>query len=138
MTPRTPHNHRRSSLTGSFSPEYNSWRGMIQRCTNPKHVKYANYGGRGITITPRWQGQDGFIHFLEDMGPRPAGKTLDRRDANLNYEKDNCVWSDLSTQNKNQRRWFRQKSEALFPESGVVGSDDQEDGKEQGGTDFDF
>lgn len=73
---------------------------MRARCLNPHHAKYANYGGRGITICARW---DSFGAFIADMGARPYGYTLDRLDSNGIYEPDNCRWADASTQNKNRR-----------------------------------
>lgn len=83
------------------SPEYLSWKGMIQRCTNPKHTSYEYYGARGITICQRWR--DSFEAFLVDMGSRPEGKTLDRIDNDGNYEPGNCRWATASEQNSNQR-----------------------------------
>ncbi|WP_199570603.1 hypothetical protein [Streptomyces murinus] len=82
------------------SPLYASWAQMIQRCTNPDHKQWANYGGRGITVCERWLD---FPNFLADMGERPAGLTLDRIDNNRSYEPGNCRWADVSTQNSNRR-----------------------------------
>src|SRR5262245_16393376 len=65
------------------SPTFNSWDNMVQRCTNPKRKEWKNYGGRGITVCERWLS---FENFLADMGERPAGKTLDRKNNNGNYE----------------------------------------------------
>jgi hypothetical protein len=85
-----------------FAPEYYSWYSMKTRCGNPNHADYPNYGGRGITYDPRWEY---FLAFYEDMGPRPTdGKyTLERRDNNKGYSKDNCVWLPKSQQTRNQR-----------------------------------
>jgi hypothetical protein len=74
----------------SHTPEYNTWRGMIERCTNANHKNWADYGGRGITVCDRWRHDDevgtGFGRFLEDMGPRPHPRaTLDRLDTNAGY-----------------------------------------------------
>ncbi|MFJ3274141.1 hypothetical protein [Streptomyces sp. NPDC086776] len=79
---------------------YATWAQMIQRCTNPAHKQWADYGGRGITVCERWRD---FANFLTDMGERPAGLTLDRIDNNRGYEPDNCRWTDVSTQNFNRR-----------------------------------
>jgi hypothetical protein len=73
---------------------------MIQRCTNQKHRRFADYGGRGITVCPAWWT---FTSFLTDMGERPEGTTLDRVDVNGNYEPGNCRWATTSEQNKNRR-----------------------------------
>lgn len=71
---------------------------MRERCLNPKHIWYENYGGRGIKVCKRW---DLFINFLEDMGERPEGMTLDRVDSNKNYTKNNCKWSTAEEQQNN-------------------------------------
>lgn len=75
------------------SPEYTTYHGMVQRCTNPDSNGYENYGGRGVLISPRWLGEGGFKNFLEDMGRRPSKQhTLERKDnENGHYEKDNCI-----------------------------------------------
>jgi hypothetical protein len=84
-------------------PEYRSWKGMIARCTNQKHISYRGYGGRGITVCDRWQygenGKSGIECFYEDMPPHPgAGYSLDRIDNDGSYNKSNCKWSTRSEQ----------------------------------------
>src|SRR5882672_9950455 len=79
----------------------NYWSAMIARCYNPKHKKYQYYGGRGITVCIRWREE--FFNFLDDMGKRPEGMTLDRIENNGNYEKINCKWSTNLEQQKNKR-----------------------------------
>jgi hypothetical protein len=89
------------------SAEYNSWSQMRGRCVSKKHHAYDNYGGRGIRVCERWsfpRGK-GFRNFLADMGPRPAGKTLDRIDPQGHYEPTNCRWADAMVQANNQRRF---------------------------------
>jgi hypothetical protein len=76
---------------------------MTHRCLNPKNHAYEDYGGRGIKVCERWQGRQGFLNFLDDMGRRPEGKTLDRKNVMGNYEPGNCQWADAKTQVANRR-----------------------------------
>lgn len=93
------HGHARGS--GS-SPEYMSWQSMIDRTTNPNHLSYKHYGGRGISVDPSWRD---FRNFLADMGPRPSlNHSLDRIDNNLGYSKSNCRWATQKAQMSNTRR----------------------------------
>lgn len=86
---------------GKVHPMYRTWANMWQRCTNPKNTRYADYGGRGITVCKRWAL---FENFLEDMGLPPAGCTLDRKNNDGNYNKRNCRWADALIQARNSRR----------------------------------
>jgi len=73
---------------------------MRQRCENPRATHYENYGGRGIRVCARWQK---FENFLKDMGERPKGMTLDRRDNGGDYNKANCRWTTCKKQMRNSR-----------------------------------
>jgi hypothetical protein len=88
---------------GEILPEYNAWRGMKNRCYNPKEKWFDNYGGRGITVCPAWIND--FSAFFEHIGPRPGpGYTVDRIRVNGNYEPGNVRWATVREQNLNQRR----------------------------------
>lgn len=74
---------------------------MIGRCYDKRTNGWDRYGGRGITVCQRWR--ESFASFLADMGERPAGKTLDRRETNGNYEPGNCRWATYKEQRHNRR-----------------------------------
>jgi hypothetical protein len=91
------HGHKRHGVGTST---YNIWQGMVARCRSPKSKDYARYGGRGITVCESWFS---FPNFLADMGERPTGLTLDRRDNNAGYNKENCRWATQQEQDANKR-----------------------------------
>lgn len=94
----------RDGRTKEHKLTWNSWRAMKSRCLDKKYRRYGRYGGRGISITPRWLGKDGFSNFLKDMGERTEGMSLDRIDNNGDYEPSNCRWSSQKTQMNNSSK----------------------------------
>jgi hypothetical protein len=88
--------HGHASHMKGVSRTYRTWQEMRARCSNPNHISYPNYGGRGIAVAPEW---DSFEAFFRDMGERPVGMSIDRVDGNLGYSKANCVWSSCAVQN---------------------------------------
>lgn len=81
--------------------EYQIWQGMIQRCENPNHISYKNYGARGVTVCLRWR--NSFDAFLTDMGPKPPGDTsLHRIDNHPTYEPGHVIWTTRTEQNRNR------------------------------------
>ena len=83
------------------TPTYKAWVSMKQRTTNPKNRDSKSYSGRGISVCDRWL--NSFEFFLEDMGERPVGRSLDRIDNSKGYEPGNCRWADAKTQCRNRR-----------------------------------
>ena len=90
----------------------NSWRAMRQRCNNVNHKYYASYGGAGIVCCTRWVK---FSNFLEDMGERPLGTTLDRINNAAGYWPNNCRWATRVQQRRNNShmRMLTHKGETL-------------------------
>ena len=82
---------------------YNTWNNMIQRCTNPNHKVYKDYGGRGITVCEEWLDVATFIAWAESTHPNITGVSLDRINNGKGYSPENCRWTNNLTQNINQR-----------------------------------
>ncbi len=95
---RVKHGHKPKS---GATREYKTWQNMWSRCTNPAVDAYPHYGGRGITVCERWKS---FSLFLSDMGPKPPGLTIERRNVNGNYNPANCIWATQSVQVSNRRK----------------------------------
>jgi hypothetical protein len=96
--PNVRHGH---CANGKRSPEAMAWQNMKARCHNPRNPRFADYGGRGVTVDPRWHD---FAAFLADMGERPSpAHTLERVRNAEGYGPGNCVWATQAEQAVNRR-----------------------------------
>lgn len=86
----------------SYSRLYGIWAMMLQRCNNPNHTSYHNYGGRGIEVCEEWGEYLPFRDWALKNGYSDE-LTIDRIEVNGNYESNNCRWVSHTIQNRNQR-----------------------------------
>lgn len=93
--------NKNNSIHGMWlSPIYKAWSSMISRCYNKNNDSYVRYGGRGITVCDEWRKD--FLSFYKDMGERPDGYSIERKNYNLGYFKDNCIWATSKQQANNR------------------------------------
>lgn len=100
---------KRHGHSNGGSRTYNVWQAMKARCFTQTHHAYKWYGARGITVCARWMVYE---NFLDDMGEKPDGLSLDRINNDGNYEPGNCQWATATQQSRNRRAPVRKRSSA--------------------------
>lgn len=87
-------------------PLFATFWNMRNRCRNPNCNRAYIY--ENVSICDRWlEPRKGFWNFLEDMGEKPEGCSLDRIDGTKGYSPENCRWATLSQQSRNRKSYGR-------------------------------
>lgn len=110
---KTRHGHsgsRRGGINPVPTPEYNSYCAAKKRCNPANAQKRKYYAGLGVEFR-----FTSFEQFLECVGPRPKGKTLDRIDPYGHYEPGNVRWATPKEQQANRRRNKQCPNPNAFP-----------------------
>lgn len=81
---------------------YTIWFAMRDRCSNPNHTSYHRYGGRGITVSPEWDGSFVAFHGWASRSGYRDDLTIERIDNDRDYEPGNCTWITLRDQCRNK------------------------------------
>jgi hypothetical protein len=90
-----------------FPHEYNCWRSMRNRCTNPRNRSWRYYGAVGVRVCRRWDRS--FEAFVADLGAAPSwGHSIDRIKNEVGYQPGNCRWATSAEQqaNTSKVRWI--------------------------------
>lgn len=96
--PITTLRHGHSSKTGC-TPTYYSWRNMLTRVRGTSNRNDREHYHH-VDVDPRWLV---FENFLTDMGERPTGRSLDRKDSTKGYWPENCRWATRAQQSRNSK-----------------------------------
>lgn len=91
----------------SNHPYYHICSGIFHRCNNPKAKSYKNYGGRGIKCFWTLEQIPEMITYLETLGEKPDGYSLDRINNDGNYEPGNLRWASRKEQAQNRGKQIR-------------------------------
>jgi len=83
---------------------YHIYHGILQRCNNKNSPSYNYYGAKGVKMCDEWVngGYEAFKTWAYANGYQPdAGLSIDRLDADRDYEPANCEWVTIQ---ENTRR----------------------------------
>jgi hypothetical protein len=93
----------------SHTPEYAAFKAILSRCTDPNNPRYKDWGGRGITVDPKWDAIEKIHAFIAEVGYRPSPKhSINRKDNDAGYVSGNMCWSTAREQCRNRRnnKWY--------------------------------
>lgn len=104
----------------SNSHIYGLYHHIKDRCFNPNHHEFHNYGGRGIGMCDEWLGKDGFKNFYQWAinNGYEYGLTIDRINNDGDYSMDNCRWitrsENVSKANSARRTQHRMANKGTY------------------------
>lgn len=94
-----------TTLRKEYIKEWRIWYRMIQLCEQKKEKSYIE-----VDVCEEWQGQEGFVQWLDDLGPRPAHcNTLSRKNKLADFEPGNVVWDTYTGRRKTQSHGTRER-----------------------------
>lgn len=106
--------HNRENITSHGMHDtraYQCWADMKNRCDNSKNKFYKDYGGRGISYCEEWKSFEGFWEDMKETYSETL--TLNRRDNDGNYCKENCEWDTKNFQGHMRRKLKGTKLESI-------------------------